>query len=101
MCTHSLVCACAEHIHACVCASVLTLLPIHMQGASYDRVYKIYVVTFWLRSAQERDPQCEAGWEQYSDGGRKYKYPRINSYVNYVDELCSWYEPPSKGADEL
>eukprot|EP00291_Cryptomonas_curvata_P022303 CAMPEP_0172175808 /NCGR_PEP_ID=MMETSP1050-20130122/14442_1 /TAXON_ID=233186 /ORGANISM="Cryptomonas curvata, Strain CCAP979/52" /LENGTH=361 /DNA_ID=CAMNT_0012847969 /DNA_START=568 /DNA_END=1653 /DNA_ORIENTATION=+ len=67
------------------------------QGASYDRVYEIYVVTFWLRSAQARDPQCEAGWEQYSDGGKKF--PRINSYVNYVDELCSWYERPSKEED--
>jgi len=93
----SLVCARAAHISACVCACVPTYLPICMQGASYDRVYEIYVVTFWLRSAQARDPQCEAGWEQYSDGGKKF--PRINSYVNYVDELCSWYERPSKEED--
>ena len=71
-----------------------------MQGASYDRVYEIYVVTFWLRSAQARDPQCTAGWEKSSFGGREYKAPRIDSYVNDVDELCAWYEPSSKKEED-
>ena len=79
------------------CARVCTrVAPLCAQGASYDRVYEVYVVTFWLRSAQARDPQCEAGWESYG-GGRKF--PRRNDYVNYVDEECPWYDPPPKGAD--
>ena len=71
--------------------------PFCAQGANFDRVYEIYVVTFWLRSAQLNDPECEAGWEHY--GGSR-KYPRVENYVNSADLLCAWYEAPPNGDSE-
>jgi hypothetical protein len=69
-----------------------------MQGASYDRVYEIYVLTFWLRSAQERDPECEAGCARVGTA----KLPHVDEYVNSVDGLyCPWYEPGPKRAHNL
>ena len=66
------------------------------QGASYDRVYDVYVLTFWLRSAQERNP--EAGSERGWDGSR---VPSMDWYINVVDSdsFCPWYEPGSNDDD--
>ncbi len=61
-------------------------------------MYEIYVVTFWLRSAQAHDPECEAGW--ILSEGRKM-FPRLDFYVNSVDDECAWYEPPPKGEDKM
>ena len=53
------------------------------QGADYDRVYEVYVLTFWRRSAEKRVVGS----------------PRMNWYINKVDEdsFCKWYEPYPPG----